>query len=688
MKKIYFLAVAAAMLAACSSNDKLDAGLEVEKPLDPGTEIPIGFDIYTQRTTTRSGVAGEITTATLGAVPAVGDENKAGFGVFGYYTDNNDYDPQCTPNFMYNQQVYAKTVAYQFEYEPVKFWPNEYGNNAISDDNDKVSFFAYAPYVEVSPSTGKVIKANPTDDDDKWGITGMSRNSSSGDPLVKYIASFDEDKSVDLLWGTVGITNTVWPVVNDPSNAQNLTAGLPWLNVQRPSQIDQKLTFDFKHALSQLSVDVDAFIDGTDATNGLPADDKTRIFIRSVSFSGFAMKGALNLNNTNANQALWLDYNGTADLDNGETVVIYDGRKDGKEGATGSEASNEKTLGLNPQFVQDENSIAAGAWAATGVNKVVAPLFRKYDSTIPGYVASTNPIMVIPTGDKLEIEIVYDVETLDPNLANYVSDVKTPGSSIENRIRKEVVFGSLEKMESGKRYVIHLHLGMNSVKLDATVEPWKDAESSAHVDLPLNVPAFAAGAAPLTPQVVNLLASEVKYDFAITGLNGGESVGAAGASGNFSAPTTNAANSSGIAIESITIAENTSILEQAGVNVTWTGAASAKGVEISFVQLAHPLGLSVTVPAVGTSIQLASTAANINTDGWLAADKTSAPGTIAVKKNGTALAQNGTPGPAEFDFNPATGEITLGLASVSGDVFEITLKAGDAPAETISVTIP
>ncbi len=683
MRKVYLLAaVAATVLASCSSNEKLDTSPVSQQPdVSTATEIPVGFSVYTSRpTSTRSGLAGEISTTVLGTV------GNPGFGVFGYYTDNNDYDPQCAPNFFYNQRVYAKTATNTFEYEPVKFWPNEYGNNAISDDNDKVSFFAYAPYVDVTPSTGKVVKANPTDDDDKWGITGMSRNSSTGDPLIKYIASFDEDKSVDLLWGTVGVSNTVWPVVNEPSTPQNMTAGLPWLNVQRPSQIDQKLTFDFKHALSQLSVDVDAFIDGTDATNSLPTDNKTRIFIRSVSFSGFAMKGALNLNNTNANNALWLDYSGTADLDNGETVVIYDGRKDGKEGATGSEASNEKTLGLNPQFVQDENSIATGAWAATGVTNTAAPLFRKWNGT--AYVASTSPIMVIPTGDKLEVEIVYDVETLDPNLANYVSDAKTPGSSIENRIRKEVVFGSLQKMESGKRYVIHLHLGMNSVKLDAVVEPWKDAESSAHVDLPLNVPAFAAAATP-TSQTVNLLATQTKYEFAITGLNGGESVGATGASGNFSAPTTNAANSSGIAFESITIAQNSSIKEQTGVNVTWTGGASAKGVVISFVQLAHPLGLSVTAPTAGTTIQLASTATGISTDGWLAADKTAVDGTITVKKNGTALGKvDSAPTAAQFTFNDATGEITLGLASVSGDVFEITLKAGDAPVETISVTIP
>lgn len=671
------------MFAACSSNDKLDTGQDPQQPV-ADAELPVGFDAYTQRGTTRAGVPGTLTNADFK------DDTKAlgmaGFGVFAYYTDNNDYDPQCIPNFMYNQQV--KYTGGAWTYDPVKYWPNEYGTSAISDDADKVSFFAYAPYVDVIPSTGKI---DGTADDAKWGITGMSRNSATGDPLIKYIASFDQDKSVDLCWGTVGATNTIWPVINTPSTNQVMPAGEPWLNVQRPSQINQNLTFDFKHALSQLTVDVDAFVDGTDATNAVNA--KTKIFIRSISFNGFAMKGALNLNNTDANKALWLDYNGSADLDNGETVIVYDGRKDGKEGASGSEASNEKVLGLNPQFVQDETSITNGGlptadWKTgdVGVTNTAKNLFRKWNGT--AYVEADNPVMVIPTGDILELEIVYDVETLDQNLATYVSDSKSPGSSIENRIRKTVVFGNSTTMENGKRYVIHLHLGMNSVKLDANVEDWKDADSGANVDLPLNVPAFAAETTP-SAQTVNLLAEQDKFEFAITGLNGGESVTAPTVSTPFSNATSAAANSSGVAIESIDIAVNGSIKDQAAVEYTWTGAASSKGVKLSFVQLAHPLGLSVPTPAVGPSIQLASTAGNISTDGWLAADKNSVDGTISVKKNGTALTKNTTASAAnQFALNEGTGEITLGLDAVSGDVFEITLKAGDAPAETITVAIP
>ena len=94
--------------------------------------------------------------------------------------------------------------------------------------------------------------------------------------------------------------------------------------------------------------------------------------------------------------------------------------------------------------------------------------------------------MVIPNGDEFTVEIVYDVETLDPNLANYVSDNKTKGSSIENRISKTVTFGSATTLENGKKYTLKLHLGMNSVKLDAAVSDWDNSSAAQEVKLPSN----------------------------------------------------------------------------------------------------------------------------------------------------------------------------------------------------------
>ncbi|MCR4918683.1 MAG: hypothetical protein K5928_02555 [Prevotella sp.] len=491
-KSKIFLAVAVIALASCTADD-----LRVDNSVQPSTDsTAIGFEVYTPRvTSSRGGYVGIIGNTQLQAERAQG----GGFGVFAYYTDNNDYDPQSQPNFMYNQFV-GYTAAGRWEYDPIKYWPNEYGSDATSDDADRVSFFAYAPYVDVVPSTGKLIKTGQfpsTTDEDKWGITGMTRNSANGDPIVKYIASFDQDKSVDLLWGTVGASKTQWDIVQSGST-QTLDEGLPWLNIQRPREAatqagaSQRVTFQFEHALSQLSINIDADVDeaGHSHTNAL--DSKARIWVRSITFNGFAIKGALDLNNTESGpkKAYWLDYNGTADLINGEAITVHDGLKDGKEGTDGAFASNEKTLGLNPQIIQSNSDIdnpgdvENAAWKTDkkGVTNEAVSLFRNWDADNNKYVASNQPIMVIPTGDDFDIEIVYDVETIDPNLAGYVSDGKTQGNSFECRVRKSVTFGGESALANGKHYTLNLHLGMNSVKFDATVEEWpEEADVEIHV---------------------------------------------------------------------------------------------------------------------------------------------------------------------------------------------------------------
>ncbi len=201
MKKIFLFATAALMLAACSSEDELALNNEQQTQSEV-TDGAIGFDVYMQKSTTRGGVAGPLTTDSLKKVatadPAyLAYHQKAGFGVFGYYTNNNEYDQRSVPNFMYNQQV--TWGGSDWAYKPVVYWPNEYGTNAESDDKDKLTFFAYAPWIKVVPTSGKL--ADTTNDAEEWGITGMTRNSNQGDPILKYIASFRADRSVDLCWG-------------------------------------------------------------------------------------------------------------------------------------------------------------------------------------------------------------------------------------------------------------------------------------------------------------------------------------------------------------------------------------------------------------------------------------------------------------------------------------------------------
>ena len=464
MKKIFLMtAVATAMmLTACTNSDDSPEVNNSEGKAVLG-KTAISFAAYANRGVTRSGVAGDLNLAALQATAGVAPADGGGFGVFAYYTDLKKYDQTYVPNFMYNQGVFWNGTD-AWEYSPVMYWPNESGSGAASDDEDKVTFFAYAPYVKhTSAASGSVNDAS-------YGITGFSRNSTAGDPIVKYIASFDALKTVDLCWGVCDAGDVSWDKIQG-GGTQTMTAGLPWLDVEHPKVIQQPLKFTFKHALAQLNVQIDADPDvaAHDATTALASG--TKIYVRSISFTGIAMKGALNLNNPVASTARWLDYSGTTDLPYGESVIVKDGRRDGREGADGAEATNELPQGLNPVIVQSNSATA-------GVTKDPVNLFAG--------AALTTPVYVIPTGEAMTVTIVYDVETASPDLTTYLSDGTTHGSSIENRISKTVTWSSGTGLQSGKKYTLGLHLGMNSVKLTADVSDWDATAITGDEWLPVN----------------------------------------------------------------------------------------------------------------------------------------------------------------------------------------------------------
>ena len=466
------LALAVTLLGACADGTGEGSGLEWSATGEPGV---MAFDAYTPRTTvarTRAGIPGTITDVQLQEAASQG----GGFGVFAYHTDGNRFDERCKANLMYNQLVTYSTAAKQWQYEPVKYWPNEYGSAAQSGQEDLVSFFAYAPYADVNPQTGYLLDESRGADGlraEEWGITQLTPNSEEGAPQVRYIASLDPSRSVDLLWGVCD--QTQWPAVQD-GTVQTLNGGvqgLPWLNVERPAQTAQRLRFQFRHATSQLAVSIDTHADtyGEAATVGEP--DKTRIFVRSISFTGLTLRGALSLANTSANEPLWLDYWGGQLLTTGDVLTIHDGRKDGKEGYLS--AGFEQPQGLNPDLVQGA-SWDDPASLAPGADGTERNLFREWSVSQDRYVAAPagQAIHVIPTGDPVMVTICYDVETVSPDLPGLLSDGQTHGTSIENVITKAVTFGQETTLRAGHRYELRLHLGMNSVRFDAAVSDWTD----------------------------------------------------------------------------------------------------------------------------------------------------------------------------------------------------------------------
>lgn len=531
MKKVYLFAVMSAMLAACSTQtDELSTVVDQPSVNDPAA---INFDVYTNRATTRAGLPGAIDDASLQS----GAHKTAGFGIFAYYTDNGTYDQYYKPNFMYNQQV--TYTAAKWTYEPVKYWPNEFGNAAQSDDVDHVSFFAYAPWVKVVPNTGAVDVTGLTPaaaaQAQNYNITAMTHNASTGDPLIKYVVDWNPATSVDLLWGV------------------DATTGLPFMN-QVKQGVDGKMTFNLKHALSMLNIQIDAIMDATTAPSTDEVNAKTKIWVRSITFEGFATKGALNLNNTSANLPLWMDYAGSNELST-DPFTIYDGRKDGKEGYALNDgtATNEKVLGLNPVLVQpgpyDITTAPTTLGAAQpGVLKTAVNLF---ESATPA-----QPIFVIPTNEQLKVTIVYDVETWDDNLSGYLADGVVHGSTIENKITKPIGLTMLP----GNAYIINLHLGMTTVKVDAKVTAWP-ASIDTDVDLPSNAIAAVSNAA------------SAAYTAGTTITTSGSSTGS---TVTFNAPVANIATDLPAFFANLA-AQGVGTITYGGTGYTWDGASYKNG---------------------------------------------------------------------------------------------------------------
>ena len=707
-RNILLMTMAAAMMAACSQNSELaEQTPKVQQTTQDGS---VQFDAYLQRSTTRAGYQGDLTSVSL-------REAEAGFGVFGYYTDNFDYTPTSVPNFMFNEKVTHDGV--KWDYEVTKYWPNEFGSMANSADQDRVSFFAYAPYIAVEPTTGFPVDGSgniydPSSVQRQTGITGMKRNSLSGDPVVYYVGSFNQATSVDLCWGVVGQATT-WPT---NGATQQFTAGYPWLNVRRPDAVapnaDSQVKFTFKHALAKLIVNVQTnFESGWTNTAGTT----TKVWIRSIRFSGIAEKAALNLNNPTklpANQARWIDYYGTNELEMGESVTVYDGRKDGSEGLSGAVAANETVTGLNPQLIQDEKQLQNNAWITapagdvrTGVTSTPVNMFAN-GSTAASYV------YVIPTGERVDVEICYDVETIDKKLPSLLSDGATHGSTIENRIAKTNVFASGE-FTSGKAYTLNLLLGLKDVQFTADITSDWESGGEKDIDLPSNGQFNAA--------VDGTGAATIPYDatsftIGIRGLNGGEAVNVtagnnkwnsssgscpetAGFITGWSADNPNA-NANGFNVYTLTTTANTTTSNRTQV-VTWTGATSGKKVTMTFTQAAAPLMLqapSDLTPSCGYYLRRDGAAYGFFCKGYAGncenMENTSngaAEGDpkIEVWLNGTPLewVRTGSyPAAGQFNFNNS-GRMDLNLptGAVAGNEITVTLKTGDAPAETITFTV-
>lgn len=485
MKQKFFIGSLAvlALMASCSSES------DSVSPVSPDSQIstkgaPIAFGTYLSKgTNTRAGATGSINTT--GALKA-----SAGFGVFAYYTQDKNYDAageSQTPNWMYNQKVAWDNTKNEWMYSPLKYWPND---NTIADDkgatgttSSKVSFFAYAPFAG-DPATGAVAAGETS------GITAFSANDSTGHPTVTYKLAAD-GKQVDLLWGTAAEGKTYETVTGSNVTVKKVSdaALAPTnLNLQK-LKTGQKIMFLFKHALAKFGgsgettktnsngttetvtttngLQVKLDIDKDGAITGGDKDDATKVTIKNIEI--------VNKNSTATNPE---DLNGDGTADDNDKIVsggTFDlatglwtaSTKDyvdidhtitspGSKTGTGSET--ERSNATIADTLAEPATVATGTagWDAlpTGVTTTAQNVYQ----------TESNPLVFIPgTRPSFKITVEYVVRTKDAHLAKgYTEAVQ--------KITHNVAFQ--DAVQVNKKYNLLIHLGLTSVKFEATVSNW------------------------------------------------------------------------------------------------------------------------------------------------------------------------------------------------------------------------
>lgn len=313
-KNLFFVAAASALLlTACSSeNDLVQTG-----PQKTVENQAVGFDIYTPAATnaTRAGQEGTMTTDRIQRSQKYG----GGFGVYAFKTEDNDADGDDVeytstapnkPNFMVNEKILWDTESMGWYYSPIKYWPNETDNDSqenpatmdgTNKHTDRLTFFAYAPYVTDAQADGSGTGIVYVSTD-----AGKLNGTDMTDPAVSYKAVLDNpNNGVDLLWGVAPAGGLNYTAVN--GNYVTAPEGLPLKNMIKPN-VNTNMKFLFQHALARINIKAVAAVDQLSAGGNL--DPNTRITINKITLEGyFGDQGDLNLNNTTKDVANWFTLN-------------------------------------------------------------------------------------------------------------------------------------------------------------------------------------------------------------------------------------------------------------------------------------------------------------------------------------------------------------------------------------------
>lgn len=490
MKGILSLVAAAAVIASMASCSS-ETDFEGKTSQEDQVSTPVNFGSYlAQSKSTRAG-EGETNTPANSSFMTTDLLKDKGFGVVAYYTGTSQYaagQSTTEPNFMYNTKVSGEN----WGYSPVVYWPNGGQNQGSTpvEGAQYVSFFAYAPYKAVYVQGENSGKAT---DNATTGVTALSSNATNGDPTVSYtLGAIGAD--ADLLWGTAG-TNGSTTSGTEAQAGTTFTGGKAAVNANLSKmKVGGKVQFNFKHALAKFGgtgagtdgktsgLMVVADIDnGTATTGGTLNAAETKITVKSIKIES-VIKGSDGNMATEAS----IPTSGTLNLATGvwTTSETNMGKIDYEitsPAATATDGATKQTLNeaiAEPASVSSWNDLSS----VTGV------------TTTPQIVyTETTPLLIIPDGKNrtFRITIDYIVRTKNESLHKGYTEV-------EQSFYKDL---TLNNVSLNAKYNLLIHLGLTSVKFDATVSTWDDTANGGTtsdtstdkdpmvIDMPANVAA-------------------------------------------------------------------------------------------------------------------------------------------------------------------------------------------------------
>lgn len=489
MKRLFYILTLGALATACTDTfeDQEVKQIIVNQP------VAISFDTYvTQNAETRAAIVTPLGTAgSTGSIETVDRLRQVGFGVFGYYSSgtgstDGGYAATSAPNFMYDQKLVYNGS--KWTYTPLKYWPNETSDDAhgaTDAHTDKLSFFAYAPYIGYPAGTDPNNHITPTDNSaTHWGIVQLADNFTPKDPKLVYAPATISTQSVDLLWGVAPTGGLRYTSVNGTTVKVN--EGMPLTNLVKPSTT-QQMQFHFKHALARLDIQVAA--DMSNPAGQVDVNDvktNTVITINNMTITGnFARQATLNLNNTTAGSPRWesplydLDENGQSTGKHTYTIdeqSITETLRFPDHGFVWSGSNGENVGTYSTEFQKLLNDNLIGYTENGGYKhllKHVKPLAQDGTTELNSTDEQTY-LMVIPSSNEaattLNVTVSYRVTTVNPS--GFLPS-QNGYHSVDQEITRSVTIPA-PGMVAGMSYTLQCIIGLNDVQLKVTPYVWSE----------------------------------------------------------------------------------------------------------------------------------------------------------------------------------------------------------------------